>query len=83
MKFNSEWRKIKSLSISNLNVLIVDGKEVGFICKPRDTKFDKNMWRVYRGIGEANSFLCHCATKALAVKKLESIYGGNTIIDQK
>jgi hypothetical protein len=34
-------------------------------------------------IGESNRFLCHCATKALAVKQLEQIYGGNTIVDQK
>ena len=80
---NFTWKKIKSLSITNLNVLVVDGKEVGFICKPKDSKTDKNMWRVHRGIGETNRFLCHCATKALAVKQLEQIYGGNTIIDQK
>jgi hypothetical protein len=53
---NSTWKKIKSLSISNLNVLVVDGIEVGFICKPKDDKFNKNMWRVFRGIFIGNSF---------------------------
>ena len=80
---NSHWTKPKNQLLSNLNVLVVDGIEVGFICKPRDDKFNKNMWRVYRGVGESNRFLCHCATKALAVKQLEHIYGGNMIVDQK
>jgi hypothetical protein len=80
---NSTWKKIKSLSISNLNVLVVDGIEVGFICKPKDSKTDKNMWRVFRGIGENSKFYMHVATKALAVKTLEHVYGGNTIVDQK
>lgn len=79
----SHWTKPKNQSLSNLNVLVVDGIEVGFICKPKDSKCSINMWRVYRGVGESNKFLCHCATKALAVKQLENIFGGNMIVDQK
>ena len=39
------------------------GKILGLICKPRDTRTDKNAWRAFRGIGHGQAFLGHSWTK--------------------
>ena len=57
---------------SKVHVLYVAGSEVGFICKPPDTKTDKNAWRIHKGIGEGNEFLGHEWTMHEAKKILES-----------
>ena len=79
---NIVWTKPTGQSLPNLHVISVDGVEMGFITKPRDTKYDKNMWRVFRGIGDKATFLCHVSTKAQAMQCLESIYGRLTKSDQ-
>jgi len=61
----------------NLNVLMVGDKESGFIYKPKNTASDKNAWRVYLGIGDANKFLGHAWSMVDAKRKLESILVGN------
>lgn len=67
----SSWRQVKG-RIPNLNVLTANGIEVGFVEKPNDTKFDKNMWRCFIGIGENNRFLGHAPTKRCAQTIVES-----------
>ena len=64
------WKRVKSTSLPNLWVLVIENTEVGFVQKPRDTKSDKNMWRIYRGIGENSNFLGHAGTKELAQQQL-------------
>lgn len=61
---NIEWRKQASLALPNLEIAIVDGREVGMIDKPRDSRSGKNAWRCYKGIGEGAKFLGHAWTKA-------------------
>jgi len=61
----------------NRNVLMVDGKESGFIEKPKDTKDNKNFWRIHLGIGENNKFLGHAWTKVSAQRMLESVCVGS------
>ena len=56
---NVQFKRIQSQSLPNLYVGMVDGKEVGFIYKPTDTKSDRNAWRSYVGIGDKASFLYH------------------------
>ena len=53
------WKPIPQQSKASLEVLTINGKEKGFIFKPKDTKTDKNAWRVHLGIGESNQFIGH------------------------
>ena len=46
------WKQIAQLDKSALFVLCDGNKELGFIHKPKDTRTDKNAWRVHLGIGE-------------------------------
>ena len=66
------WNRVKS-SMPNLNVLMVGDREVGFVYKPKDTKTDKNAWRVYLGIGDDNKFLGHAWSMVNAKRLLESV----------
>ena len=74
---NITWKRVTTFSLPNLNVLVVNGVEVGFVTKPQDNKYDKNMWRVFRGIGEDASLLCHCGNKTQAQRTLEKVYVGS------
>lgn len=65
------WNKVANRSLPNLHVLSRDGREVGFIYKPNDTKGDKNAWRSHSGIGDNNVFLGHVWSKADAQEKVE------------
>ena len=65
-----EWKKVKN-SLPNLHVLFYKGKEVGFITKPNDTKFDKNAWRCHSGIGKFNHFLGHEYNMGMAMRNVE------------
>jgi hypothetical protein len=69
------WRKVQSLSLPNLFVLMDGEKELGFITKPKDTRFDKNAWRCHSGIGENTSFLGHEYNKGMAMRQVEKTCG--------
>ncbi len=75
MKIKFAWKRVQS-SLPNLNVLYVEGVEVGFVYKPHDTKTDKNEWRIHRGIGEATQFMGWNNTKTGAQKLLEKVLVG-------
>lgn len=54
-------------STPNLKVLKFKGAEVGYIWKPKDTKTDKNAWKVCKGIGEKSVLIANdsfCMTHA-------------------
>lgn len=70
-----KWIRMNS-SLPNLNVLMVDGKEAGFIEKPKNTKTDRNAWRVHLGVGDHNKFVGHRWSKADAQRLLESFCVG-------
>lgn len=76
MKVNFCWKRVNS-SLPNLNVLYVDGVEVGFIYKPRDTRYDKNEWRMHREIGDLTKFLGWNNTKTGAQRFLEKVLVGS------
>jgi len=63
------WIKTASRNITNLHVLKVDGREVGFIEKPTDRDGDRNSWRAYRGV--PGEFIGHSSTKQGAQKLVE------------
>ena len=75
MKPDHRWQRLNS-SLPNLNVLIIDGHEVGYIYKPKDSKTDKNAWRVHRGISLGNKFLGWHWTKTGAQQMLEHVFLG-------
>ena len=56
---NVQFKRSQSQSLPNLYVGTVDGKVVGFIYKPENSKTDKNAWRSYVGIGDKAKFLYH------------------------
>jgi hypothetical protein len=66
-----KWEQVTSTTMPNLFVLKRNGVEVGFIQKPKDTKTDKNAWRLYKGIGPLNTFLVHEYNKKLAMSQVE------------
>ena len=70
-----KWKKIKKAQLENLHLLSVGGKEVGFIYKPRDSKTDKNAWRLHTGFGENTIFIGHEWNKWLAMKQVERHLG--------
>ena len=65
------WEQVKTTTMPNLFVLRRNGVELGFIQKPKDTKTDKNAWRLYKGIGPLNTFLGHEYNKKLAMSLVE------------
>lgn len=69
-----QWRKIKSRSVSNLKVLSVRGREVGFIEKPEDRDGDRNAWRCFSGIGVGARFIGHEWTKSAAIRRVENVF---------
>lgn len=74
---NYHWKLTKSQSLPNLSVLIVGNQEVGFIYKPRDDKYTKNMWRCHIIIGTNTFFLNHAGSKSYAKKMVEDNYFGD------
>ena len=58
-----EWEKIPfepgKNSTPNLHVLKFRGNEVGYIWKPKDSKSDKNAWKVCKGIGEKSVMIAN------------------------
>lgn len=75
MKIDYCWKRING-SLPNLNVLYLNGVEVGFVYKPHDSKTDKNEWRMHRGIGDATKFLGWNNTKTGAQRFLEKVLVG-------
>jgi hypothetical protein len=75
MKPNYRWVRVTS-SLPNLNVLVVEGVEVGFVYKPHDPKTDKNEWRIHRDIGDNTKFLAWNPTKTGAQRFLEKVLVG-------
>jgi hypothetical protein len=76
MNVTKKWTRVVQRSLTNLNVLNVNGKDVGFIYKPLDSKSDKNAWRVHRGLGNDTDMVCHAWTKSEAQRRLEEIFVG-------
>jgi len=72
---NIVWKKTKNRSLENLHLLLVDNREVGFIYKPKDTKTDKNAWRLHAGIGQETKFLGHEWSKTIAMTGVERHLG--------
>lgn len=64
------WKNIPQLSKASFFVLCNGEKELGFIHKPKDTRTDKNAWRVHLGIGQNNQFIGHEWSKKAAQKLL-------------
>lgn len=73
---NHTWSRVKT-SLPNLNVLEMNGVKQGFIYKPKDSRTDKNAWRVYLGIGDTARFIGHQWTMIGAKRMLESVVVGN------
>ncbi len=71
------WKRVKTIGLSNLNVLVLDEVEQGFIYKPKDSRTDKNAWRIHIGIGETSKFIGHEWTMNGAKRILESVIVGN------
>ena len=65
------WERNTSTNLPNLHVLKNNGVEIGFIYKPKDTNFDKNAWRLHKGIGIGNVFLGHEWTLNMAKRGVE------------
>jgi hypothetical protein len=77
MKSNFKWVRVASRSLSNLSVLSVNGKDVAFIHKPKDTRTDKNAWRMFRILSEGEAdFMGHNYSKAEACKFLQDVFLG-------
>jgi hypothetical protein len=74
-----EWQRVQNRSLPNLNILKVNGDYVGFIYKPRDTVADKNMWRIYRGVGEWAEFVGHSYTKTSAMRSIKVMFAGDSV----
>jgi hypothetical protein len=70
------WNRVKT-TLPNLNVLVVNEIEQGFIYKPKDSKTDQNAWRVHLGIGETSRFIGHAWSMVDAKRLLESLIIGN------
>ncbi len=61
--------------LPNLSVLSVNGKDVAFVTKPKDSRTDKNAWRMFRILSEGQAdFMGHQWTKTGATKFLERIF---------
>jgi hypothetical protein len=73
------WQRVQQQSLPNLNVLLINGEYVGFVYKPRDTKTDKNAWRIYTGVGDSAKFMCHNYSKTAAMTTLNRIFAGNSV----
>ena len=66
-----------SPSLPNLHVLFLGGKGVAFITKPKDTRTDKNAWRMFRVLeDEESEFMGHNWSKAEACKFLQGVFLG-------
>lgn len=50
-------KKITGTSIQGLEVVLVNGREVGFVTKLRDTRTDRNPFKAFTGIGESAKFV--------------------------
>lgn len=63
-----KWVKVKDAgSLPNLRVLEQsDGRRIGFVYRPRNDKFNKNLWRCHIGIGYDTKFIGHGETQGIA-----------------
>ena len=68
------WKTVETKTTSNLNVLTHNDREIGMICRPNNTRTDKNAWRCFRGIGSSATFIGHSFNKKIAKKMVESSY---------
>lgn len=73
---NHTWIRVKT-SLPNLNVLVLGEVNQGFIYKPKDSRTDKNAWRIYLGIGDTARFIGHEWNMSNAKRLLESLVVGN------
>ncbi len=73
---NHTWTRVKT-SLPNLNILVFNGIEQGFIYKPKDSKTGQNAWRIHLGIGENSKFIGHSWVMSNAKRILESVVVGN------
>jgi len=67
-----KWNRVISKSLANLSVLTIDGKEVGFVYRPKNSRTDMNAWRIHKGIGDNTQFLGHSYNKTTAKQSLEN-----------
>mgnify|MGYP006283561465 CR=1 FL=1 len=74
MKIDYQWNRVVKRSLTNLTVLTVNGKDVGFIYKPTNSRTDHNAWRIHRGLGNDTEFLGHAWGKREAQRRLEDIF---------
>lgn len=65
-----KWKKVENRSLPNLNVLEVDGKDVGFIFRFKDTPSTKDMWKLFVGIGIDAKYLGSLSSKTDAKNEL-------------
>ncbi len=49
--------KIQTLNFDSMKAVVVDGREIGFITKYRNTKFETHPWKAYLGKGETSRHL--------------------------
>ena len=73
---NHKWQRVINY-LPNLSALLVNDEKVGFIYRPKNSKSDKNAWRVYQGIGDSARFVGHAWSQVDAQRMLESIMVGN------
>ena len=76
MKVDYVWNRVVQRSLTNLNVLTVNGKDVGFIYKPTDTRSNRNAWRVHRGVGNDTQLLGHAWRQTDAKRMLQDVFVG-------
>ena len=76
MKVDYYWKRITTTSLPNLNVLYLNGVEIGFVYKLRDGDGCKNQWCIHRGIGDATQFVGWNPTKTGAQNLLEKVLVG-------
>jgi hypothetical protein len=68
------WKRVKNI-LPNLHVLTYNGTEIGFITKPKDSRTDKNAWRLNSGLGDHTLFLGHDYDKKSAMVTVEKACG--------
>jgi len=60
------FKKQASKVIDNLYVAFDGDRAVGMVDRPKNTRFDKNFWRCYIGVGEDAKFLGHAVNRKQA-----------------
>lgn len=72
-----KWTRVVQRSLTNLNVLTVDGKDVGFVYKPLKSQNERNTWRVHLGLGNDTQFMGHTWNLPDAKRLLEAFCVGD------